>query len=217
MPSKKLSFTTKTPPSSSDSTPPPQESVRKATSPDGSAGRALRRIQTIQYADFIQLCKVDDPSDWAPNFRVAHDGVWVVPPPDDADLLPSERAVLSEHPSRNLSIPALTFPCSLEEFHEFILWSGLNGCVVQYEMEKFLKEKIEAIEPHDKFVERMKKNGKPELEIARALLEKDKSISNHRLGSLLPANPGTSVEADSRRHQGKRLRDKVEKKYGLKF
>jgi hypothetical protein len=216
VPSKKLSFTTKTPPSPSDGTPPSRESVRKATSPDGSAGRALRRIQTIQYADFIRLCKVDDPNDWAPNFRVAHDGVWVVPPSDDADLLPSERAVLSEHPSGNLSMPALTFPCSLEEFHEFILWSGLNGCVVQYEMEKYLKEKIEAIEPHDKFVERMKKNGKPELEITKALLEKDKSITNYRLGILLPANPGTHIDPESSKQQGKRLKDKVKKEFGLK-
>jgi hypothetical protein len=187
---KKLSFTAKTPPSSSGSTPSPQASVRETISPNDSVGRALRRIQTIQYADFIRLCNVDDPNDWAPNFRMAHDGVWVVPPPDDADLIPSERAVLSEHPLGNLSKPALSFPCSLEEYNEFISWSGLNGCVVPFEMEKFLKQKIEAIEPHDKFVERMRKNGKSKEDIARALLEKDKSITDHMLGSLLPANPG---------------------------
>lgn len=217
MPSKKTAFPTKAPSSSVDSAPLSQVSAKKETMSDGSAGRALRRIKLIQYADFIRLCKVDNPASWAQGFRIAHDGVWIVLPPDDADIYPSERAVLSDHPLGDLSKPALTFPCSLEEFHGFILWSGLNGCVVQCEMEKYLEEKNETIEPHDAFVKRMIINGKSVLDIARALLEKDKKISNHMLGNLLPSSPGANIETDSKRKRGKRLRDMVEKKYGMKF
>lgn len=167
----------------------------------------------VQYADFIRLCNVDDPESWAPGFRVAPDGVWVVPPPDNVDLLPEERAVLSEHPQGDLSKVALAFPCSLEDFQQFILWSGLNGCVVQSKLENFLKRN-KANEPKEKFVERMKANGKTPVEIAHALIEKYGRFTDHKLGSLLPANPGDEIEYDSVRKQGQRLRKKAKKKYG---
>ncbi len=173
--------------------------------------RQMPRIQ-VGYADFIRLCNVDDPEDWASGFRVAHDGVWVVPPPDDADLLPTERAVLSDHPIGDLLKPALCFPCLMEDLQEFISWGGLVGCVVQEELEKFLKEQADVNEPLEEFVLRLKGIGRPELDIARALIEKYGDITCYRLGCLLPANQGTHISSSSIKKRGQRLKDALKRR-----
>ena len=84
----------------------------------------------ISYSDFIRLCRVKDPKDWEPGIEVMPDGVWIIPPKDDDLLTPGERATLSENPQKDLSKPALPFPCSLNEFEKFLEW--LAGTVYAY-------------------------------------------------------------------------------------
>jgi hypothetical protein len=77
--------------------------------------------KNIGYSQFLKLCNVSSPRNWY-GMAVMPDGVWVQPPSDDALLLPSERAALSEHPKNDLTIPALAFPCSIEELQQFLDW-----------------------------------------------------------------------------------------------
>lgn len=159
----------------------------------------------IGYDDFLRLCRLDNPKKFGAGFKLKTDGVWVDPPSDDVDLFFEERATLSEHPSHDLSKPALAFPCSLEEFNAFILWGGLKGIVDQ----SMLDDMINNQETPEQFVSRMKAIGKTNLEIARELVGMPGGFTDHALGSLLPANPGTHVSPDARRRQGTRLRSRL--------
>ena len=159
----------------------------------------------IGYDDFLRLCRVDNPMNIGCGFRMNSDGVWVDLPSDDVDLFFEERAVLSEHPSHDLSKPALAFPCSLEEFNAFILWGGLKG-IVDKDM---LANIVNNQETPQQLVSRMKAIGKSNLEIARELVGMPGGFTDHALGSLLPANPGTHVSPDARRRQGARLRSRL--------
>lgn len=97
----------------------------------------------VGYADFLRLCRVDDPVDWAPGFQVATDGVWIEPP-QGALLTRGERAALSEHPDKNLSKPALPFPCTLRQLQTFQEWAGLYGCIDPFDMAEFVRKEVES-------------------------------------------------------------------------
>ena len=83
----------------------------------------------LGYDDFVRLFNVTDPRDFAPGLVVRTDGVYVIPPPDDVDLTPEERATLTDHPTGNLSEPALPLPCPLATLEAFADRYGL-GCAV---------------------------------------------------------------------------------------
>ena len=163
----------------------------------------------IEYADFVRLCNVNDHDDWLPFLSVQLNGVWVKPPTyQDTMLSGREISGLSEHPQKDLSKPALSFPCSLTEFEDFLQWSGGSGYVNQNELDNFVREQKEANKSDEEFVAKMKSLGKQDKEIAAAVLEKY-SVTDHRLGELLPASPGVHIEYDSIRKRGQRLRKKA--------
>jgi len=98
----------------------------------------------IGYAEFIKLCRVDDVHDWMPCLEIRHDGVWVIPPEDDLLLTPNERAILSQHPDKDLTRPSLSFPCSLKEFQNFLEDVGCYGCVDAFDMAAFILGETES-------------------------------------------------------------------------
>ncbi|OPY81951.1 MAG: hypothetical protein A4E71_03354 [Smithella sp. PtaU1.Bin162] len=79
----------------------------------------------IGYADFIKVFNVHDPLDWVPGLEVRTDGVWIIPARNDDNCTPEERAILSEHPEKDLSIPALPFPCDYHRLEKFLSWLGM--------------------------------------------------------------------------------------------
>ena len=83
----------------------------------------------LGYDDFVRLFNVTDPRDFAPGLVVRTDGVYVIPPPDDVDLTPEERATLTDHPTGMLSEPALPLPCPLATLEAFADRYGL-GCAI---------------------------------------------------------------------------------------
>jgi hypothetical protein len=78
-------------------------------------------MKVIGYAEFSKICRVGDPRNWH-GMAVKADGVWVQLPPDNALLFPGERAVLSAHPKKDLTTPALEFPCTYERLRIFLEW-----------------------------------------------------------------------------------------------
>jgi hypothetical protein len=79
----------------------------------------------IGYADFIRVFNIHDPLDWVPGLEVRKDGIWIVPAHDDDDCKPEERAILAEHPEKDLSKPALPFPCDFHRLEQFLSWLGM--------------------------------------------------------------------------------------------
>lgn len=78
-------------------------------------------MRKIGYNEFIEMCSVDDPRDWH-GMVVKADGIWVEPPPDDVSLFPGERVALSAHPKKDLTTPALKFPCTDRDLRIFLEW-----------------------------------------------------------------------------------------------
>ena len=99
-------------------------------------------MSEIGYDDFIEICSVDDPRDWH-GMVVKTDGVWVEPPPDDVSLFPGERAALSAHPKKDLTTPALKFPCTDRDLRIFLEWvaEGLAKTNPRHEVVEVATEK----------------------------------------------------------------------------
>lgn len=111
-----------------------QEQNKPAKDPPSSMDirgtRIIGRTEImLGYDDFVRVFNVTDPRDFAPGLVVRTDGVYVIPPPDDVDLTPEERATLTDHPTGNLSEPALPLPCPLATLEAFADRYGL-GCAV---------------------------------------------------------------------------------------
>lgn len=88
----------------------------------------------IGYSDFVKLCRVDDPETWVGWLSLRGDGVYVKVPPGDQRITREERAVLTEHPTGNLTEPALRFPCTLDELHMFLEHQGVYGCIDAFDL-----------------------------------------------------------------------------------
>ena len=109
---------------------PTKPSKDSASAMDILGTRIIGRSEILLgYDDFVRLFNVTDPRDFAPGLVVRTDGVYVIPPPDDVDLTPEERATLTDHPTGNLSEPALPLPCPLATLEAFADRYGL-GCAV---------------------------------------------------------------------------------------
>lgn len=91
----------------------------------------------ITYADFVRLCRVDDPDTWAPWLRIEPEGIWARPAPKEVALTPEERAALVDYPGHDLAKPLLTFPCSLDELRQFLEKTGTYGSIDAFDMAKF--------------------------------------------------------------------------------
>ena len=101
----------------------------------------------IGYSDFILLCNIDDPKHWYPSTEVKTDGVWIVPVNDDILVSAQERAILCDHPEKDLSIPALSFPCSFTDFKKFLEWLGgdIQNYVIEDNLKKFVQRQIQSM------------------------------------------------------------------------
>jgi len=102
---------------------------------------------SLGYADLIRLFNVDDPRDFAPGLELRDGGVFVAP----RDGLPAiarggeEEAVLTEHPTGNLSEPVLKLPCDIEALESFMEFYGLVGVIPVSRVAKVLKPKLRAL------------------------------------------------------------------------
>jgi hypothetical protein len=98
---------------------------------------------SLGYADLIRLFNVDDPRDFALGLELRDNGVFV----KSREGLPAiarggeEEAVLTEHPTGNLSEPVLAFPCSLGALQDFMDAYGLVGRIDAFRMREVLKPK----------------------------------------------------------------------------
>jgi len=97
---------------------------------------------TIGYADFIKLFRVDNPDEYD-RFAIKGDGVYVRQPNEieKLNLIPTELAELTMHPTGDLSKPVLVFPCSMDELKEFVEFFGLHGYIGAFDMLKVIKVK----------------------------------------------------------------------------
>lgn len=105
------------------------------------------QFQSIQigYSDFVTLCRVDDPTTWARWLSIRPEGIWISPPPETTDLSAAERAAWCEHPEKNLTKPALKFPCSLRELQSFLEYAGVYGCIDPFDMAGFVLMATESL------------------------------------------------------------------------
>ena len=76
-------------------------------------------MKNIGYSEFIKLCRISEPDNWSDELSVKFDGVYIKSPTPELSLTPEERSILTEHPRHDLTKPALSFPCSLEELQAF--------------------------------------------------------------------------------------------------
>ena len=87
----------------------------------------------LGYDDFVRLFNITN-MDFAPGLELRTNGVFVVPPPEDLYLTPEERATLTEHPTGNLSEPALPLPCRLSALEAFADNFGLGAAIEPFTM-----------------------------------------------------------------------------------
>lgn len=81
----------------------------------------------IGFGDLVLLCRIEDVETWDTNLTVKNDGVYVKTPP--ARLTPEETEVVTRHTTGNLNEPTLVFPCSINEFENFLETHCLYDCV----------------------------------------------------------------------------------------
>lgn len=75
----------------------------------------------IGYADFLRLLKVGgNPTEWTTRLAVRENGVFVRPLEPALPVTVEERAILAEHPLKDLTKPILAFPCSLDQLRQFV-------------------------------------------------------------------------------------------------
>ncbi len=106
------------------------------------ASEAAESIK-IGYSDFMLLCRIEKPAEWVSWLSVRSEGIWLVPPPDDVILTPSERSTLCDHPDKDLTKPLLSFPCSLKQLQSFLEDAGVYGCIDPFDMAGFILEQTQ--------------------------------------------------------------------------
>jgi len=94
----------------------------------------------LSYTDFVKLFQIDKPLDWLPSLIVKPEGVFVIPPAEDIDLTPNERATLAHHPTGIYSDPALRFPASVEKLEAFVDEFGLRGYIDAFDLLHLLEK-----------------------------------------------------------------------------
>lgn len=94
----------------------------------------------VGYADFIRIFRIEDPTKWVPSLQVREDGVYVSEP-DSLLISSEERAVLTEHPTGDLTQPALQFPCGIDELKVFVNFFGLHGYIDAFDLLKIVERR----------------------------------------------------------------------------
>ena len=109
-------------------------------------------VAEIKYDDFIRIFMIgpENLNDWFPGLEVRPDGLYVKDPKayEGCYLCPEELATLTEHPTGNISDPALAFPCSKKELIDIINFYGLIGCYDRKALEKVPDEHNKVDEDH---------------------------------------------------------------------
>ena len=94
----------------------------------------------VGYSEFVQLCNVFKPTEFYCGVRLEKDGVYIIEPDSALLLFPDERAALSEHPLKDLTKPALAFPCTFDEFIGFMTSNGMEDRISQTKLRLLQKE-----------------------------------------------------------------------------
>ncbi len=99
---------------------------------------------TINYADFRQLLRIEDPKDFAPALELRQDGVYVKPLSDlEERLIPSDSQEMLErlkHPTGNLSEPVLALPCNVDALERFVN-EYAPGSIYPFDLVRVLKRR----------------------------------------------------------------------------
>lgn len=105
----------------------------------------------LGYADFRRLFHVEHSETIDPGLVLREAGVFVATPPSDDPATREERAVLTEHPTGNLSDPALAFPFSIDQLKSFVDFYGLSGAIDAFEMADAVAKKVAKSVQRDAF------------------------------------------------------------------
>lgn len=94
----------------------------------------------IGYADFVKICRVDDPKNFG-RFRVEDNGMYVDRPDVDAMLTPEEQAAVTRHSNGQDDKPALSLPCTLGQLRAFLPELGMTGYIDEEVVDALLDER----------------------------------------------------------------------------
>jgi hypothetical protein len=87
-------------------------------------------MKNIGYSQFVEICEIFEPEKWCDWLVLKHDGVYIAPLEDlDNYLTPTERSILSKHPTGDLTKPALSFPCDLAQLRLFLEEQGIGAFI----------------------------------------------------------------------------------------
>ncbi len=102
--------------------------------------KEVRAMKKIGYSEFVEIFGMDNPENWDQmGFELRPDGLYVKDPREYRLLSSEEIAVLTRHPTGDLSKPALAFPCSKEELLKIVKFYALEDCCDQNDIEKVIK------------------------------------------------------------------------------
>lgn len=90
----------------------------------------------VGYSDFIKLFSVDDPQEWCRWLDIRKDGIYIKE--HEGYMTPEERGIICEHPSGNLSEPALKLPCDYHALRSFVDQQGLSGNIDAFVLADFI-------------------------------------------------------------------------------
>ena len=97
-------------------------------------------MKNIGYSEFVEIVGIDDPENWDhPGLELRPEGLYVQNPREHKLLFSAELAVLTRHPTGDLTTPALAFPCSTEELLKIIKLYALEDHCDQNKIEKIIK------------------------------------------------------------------------------
>jgi len=169
-------------------------------------------MEMIGYDDFIKLFP-GSAQEWGDiGLKIVDKKeIYVVPPPDeDCHLLTDDEIVaLTQHPSKDLSKPVLTFPCTLDEFDSFIKFFGFKGCYDQEHLDSLTAQEEE---PPEEIIARMRRTGHDNESIALDL--HSRGVNYYTIGILLTKREGENLEENSYYKRGERLVKKCKKRTG---
>lgn len=135
-----------------------------------------------------------------PGFVIKEDGIWIdsLSQIDMQYLTPDELVgMFLPFRAHDNSTPVLKMPCTGQELAGFMKETGFDA---------FLVENIDVTEETDEdLCILLKQESLLPHEIAGRLKCKFPDITAYRIGVLLPANPGTNIDAGSAKKQGQRL------------
>lgn len=105
--------------------------------------------KNIGRAEFEIICCLDTAEllEGAPSLIVKDGGIWINSPSEHETSFLSKKEIyyLKKHPKRDLEVPALAFPCSKDEFVEFMDFAGISDCIDWEEMDALVRDPEEKL------------------------------------------------------------------------